>query len=457
MPELLRVKFQNQPISPSEYTLSKPKIRLVTLLTLAFVALILQSCARLESLGLPIGNRTATPEASAQVEPTLPATALQPTPTAHTLQGTVSLWHSWDEQQVPALLELIAAFQESHPGVLFDVLYVPAEDMQARYEAAVRDGIGPAIILGPAEWGPGLFAKDLAADLTDLVSPELAARINPAALAGGQYQNAMIGLPYAQKGAVLYRNRKIIPQRPDSFDKLVNLAQDKSKGDVLGAILDRSLYFAGGHLYGLGGSLMNEDGSPAFNSPQGVAWLELLKSFESAGPTDYFTDNDINLFEEGRVGIITDGTWDREALAEAIGPENLVIDPWPPAEGGPLAGFVQTDNLYLNSKASGSQREASWAFMDFILSDQGQQILAQHGYIPVIQGLQADDPLVSEAMQALAGGQPYPINPNMGIYLTVLDGMLRSVFEGSTEPAQALQRAEGTIKDLLAGPVTPVP
>ena len=59
------------------------------------------------------------------------------------MQGTVSLWHSWDEQQVPALLELIAAFQETHPGVLFDVLYVPAEDMQARYEAAVRDGDRP--------------------------------------------------------------------------------------------------------------------------------------------------------------------------------------------------------------------------------------------------------------------------------------------------------------------------
>ncbi len=406
-----------------------------------------------------VACREVPPTASPSQTPTAKPTATRrpspvPSPTPVIVQGTVTIWHSWDESLMPALVQIITAFQAQYPDILFDVLYIPLENLQTRYEIAVQEGIGPSVLFGPAAWGIPLYDKGLAADLVDLVDGNIQAMLNPAAKGNGQYGDTWIGLPYTLRGVVLYRNSQLVQKAPATFDELVNLAKQITHGEIIGADLERSFFFSGGHLFGLGGQLIQPDGNPAFNDDIGLVWIELLRNFSQAGPTEFQSDRDLELFKSGRVGFIIDGTWNMTVLAAALGPANLAIDPWPSYEAGYLAGFVQAENIYLNSKLQSDRKLAAQSFMKFMLSDEAQKILAENGMIPAVAEVSAlksqTGAMIEQAMKALAGGSAYPPLPQMAVYGAPLDIAIKSVLLDKAPPGDALQSAAQAIQKALA-------
>lgn len=360
---------------------------------------------------------------------------------------------------MPALLRAINEFQKFYPSVLFDVQYVPELDLKTAFEQASLEQRAPTVLIGAGEWGPAFYDSGLVIDLSSLASSELLNTLNPAAVQATRYQSALIGLPFDLRGVVLYRNAGLVPQPAATFDELVSLSQDTQRGNVFGAVLERSFFYAGGHLLGLGGELMTATGEPAFNTPAGIAWVNLLRAFEEAGPPDFFSENDLNLFKEGRVGFIIDGTWNRQSLAEAIGAQNLSIDMWPIHESGSLAGFIQTENIYLTPGALDEEFRVSWSFVQHLMTPASQAMVANVGLIPAINGspvnvaaseMRIDDPLVLQAMQALADGVAYPLAPQMPVYATQLEIALQSVYDNQASPAAALQAAEDAVRQALA-------
>ena len=367
-------------------------------------------------------------------------------PPPNSIAQTISIWHSWDASQTQTLQYLLSLFQDTYPNVYFDVLYVPFDELQARYEAAAYRGDGPELVLGPAEWGASFYDKGLTVDLSLIAGQEFLAEINPAALGEVKYRDALIGLPYAiRKGSLLFRNKSILPKAPQTFDDLIDASKAATRGGKVGAYLERGFYHSTSHLYGIGGSLMNEDGYPTFNDESGVEWLNLLKSFDDGGPTEFNGDRDLELFKAGKVGTIIEGSWNLKDIAEAIGKDNLAIDPWPSYGKGGLSGYVQTDNIYLNSNIPEDERFTPLQFMAFFLAREVQAILAQDGRIPVVRNVQVDDPLIQQAVTAFEKGTPYPISPETNLYWGPLEEAMRSVFEGEATPEEALKSAYDTI------------
>jgi len=396
-------------------------------------AFVLSACAR------PTPTPTPPP-----AQPTKPPAA----PPAPTLKGTVSLWHAWKESEIASLNEVIAAFQAEYPDVKFDILYVPFDDLRGKYETAASTGGGPALLIGAADWGPAFYDAGLVADLTPYLTPDFLATINEAALGAVQYKGALIGLPQTIKGVVMYRNKAIIPQAPKTWEELVAAAKAATQGDVIGANLEYGFFFSAAHLHGIGGKLMEPNGDPAFNNEKGVEWVNLLVSFKDAGPTEYYTDNDVNLFKAGKVGIIIDGTWNLGGLAEAIGADNLAVDPWPAYKDGHLSGYVQTENIYPNANVTGDDQKAALAFIQFFLSPKAQALLAdptKAAHIPAIKGVEVADPLLKQAVEAFALGTAFPVIPEMGAYWGPMDTALKSVFDEGADPAAALQQAYDSI------------
>ena len=112
-----------------------------------------------------------SPPATAQLaehQVSLSPTATEPilaTPTPEVLSSTISVWHSWNDEQLPALLSQISAFQEEYPGVQFDVTYIPSIDLRLSYEQATLNGRAPDVLFGPAEWGAALYDQGFVADI----------------------------------------------------------------------------------------------------------------------------------------------------------------------------------------------------------------------------------------------------------------------------------------------------
>jgi maltose-binding protein MalE len=384
-----------------------------------------------------------------------------PTVTPFIESGTVSIWHSWEEPYMPALLRRIYEFGQLYPAIYFDVTYIPKEDLRSAFEQAILDGRGPSLLIGEAEWAPSLYDQDMVLDLSRKVSAELLNTLNPAAVGTGRYQGALVSVPLDIRGVVLYRNQSIIPIAPSTFEELVSLAKDATRGQTMGAVLDRSFYFSGAHLLGLGGSLMTPTGEPAFLDLKGLEWANLLYAFSEAGPTAFFSDTDLTLFKESHAGMILEGTWQRQTLAEAVGADNLVIDPWPIYAGGSLSGFVQSESLYLSTHALDEPYEVTLKFLLFLLTPESQTAIADVGLIPAINGspvnlaasrVRVNDPHIAQAMRALADGSTYPILPAMSIYSSQLDIALGSIFTDSLPAEEALRRADEAIRAALVTP-----
>ena len=342
------------------------KTLLSLLAVLMVVSLVVAACG-------PPAEPTRAPEPTKEETAPEPTVAEEPTqedPEGPVLKGTVNLWHAWEEHEIESLYEVIATFAAKNPGVEFEVRYVPFDDLRDQYETAATGG-GPSVLIGAPDWGPALFDAELVAEVTDLTSEEFLRTINPAALGAVNYRNALIGLPQTIKGVVMYRNSDIIADAPATYEDLVAAAQAATTDDIVGANLERGSFFSAAHLNGVGGQLMDEAGDPLFNDEKGVEWINLLDSFSDAGPTEYYTDNDANLFKAGQAGIIIDSTWNMAGLAEAIGADKLSIDPWPTlVRRSPLR--LRADREYLSERLYGGCR-------------QGRR-LGVHGVLPLARG-----------------------------------------------------------------------
>jgi len=371
------------------------------------------------------------------------------------LKGTVTIWHSKKNEETNSLNAIVIAFKEKYPGVEFEQLFVPADDLRNKFETAVASGSGPTMIIGNADWGPASYDAMLVQDLTPMMTPGLLETLNDAAAASVQYKGAVVGLPINLKGVLLYRNQSIVPEPAADWNDLIAKATAATAGDVQGMVLETGFFFAAGHLYALGADLMDTtSGVPTFNNEAGVAWLTALKNVKDAGiPTVNNNDDDVTLFKAGKVGMVIDGLWNVKALSDAIGAENLVIDPWPAG----MSGYVQNDNIYLTTTAAGDDAMATYKFMEFFVSPEAQAFWASAGTdelpmaagIPVAKGMEVTDPLAKQAMEAFAGGVAFPVIPQMGVYWDPMNNAILSVLDKDTDPAAALQEAFDSVSSAV--------
>ena len=400
----------------------------------------------------PTPGPSATPGGS--LTPTVSLDELPPAQPAATPPSVslVRIWHAWSYEQTQALAVVVAAFQEAYPEIQFDVTSMPQVDLRSSYEAAAYNGGGPGLLIAPAEWGPQYFESQLVSDLTVYASTAFLGQINPAALGTGRYAGALLSLPIAQRGVVLYRNAALIPQAAETFDELTAHALAATRGGNLGAYFDRGAFYSAANLNGLGGALMDADQMPAFNTSAGLAWLDLMADYDTAGAVGMNTNRDLDLFMDGRIGYIIEGTWQMDALTEALGDENLVIDPWPSYGSGHLSGFVQTEAVFLNPNVTGRDQYAALLFMGFLLTPDVQQYLAEFGMIPAVRDTDPRPVLVAQAARAFETGTAYPPVADIRLLNAYWEGLqlsLDQVFIQNIAPLDALQAAEDLVLDRI--------
>ena len=395
----------------------------------------------------PSGTLTATPTLTPTVVERLPELAGPP---PAQLISTVSIWHSWNQAEVEALWTTIGAFQQAYSNVGFDLVYVPPGELRDKFASEAYLGGGPSVLLAPAEWGPGFTDSELLVDFTPYVNPDFLATLNPAALGAGCYLGKLTSLPYALRGVLMYRNQSIIAQPAATFEQLVALSQTVSRVGAVGAAIDRGIYFTGAHLEGLGGRLMDENGNPAFNNTGALEWIELLKSLDQLGITTFNSNRDRELFMDGKAGIILETSGNLRNLEQAIGSENLMIDPWPTYGEGHLSGYVLADSVFLNANLAGDDLTAALAFTGYFLAPEVQTILAEVGHIPSGLNITVRDRLIQQAMAAFTNGVTFPINPEAQVYWSVLESALLDIFNQGVDPTTALQQAFDVITARLA-------
>jgi ABC-type glycerol-3-phosphate transport system substrate-binding protein len=418
---------------------------LISVISLLLIgAFVLTACAEPISTEVP---GVEAPESSPTIkDPAVVITVESPTPTEADLSAIITIWHAWREVEIESLNAVITAFQVANPSVEFDILFTPSDELFEDYQAAVSAGGGPTILIGPAEWGPRLFDAGLIVDLSDMVPDDTLAMINEAVLGSVQYKDALIGLPQAMIGVVLFRNKNIIPKAALTYEEMVVAANEATLGDVTGAILEYGFFFAAPHLRSVcGGELMDAVGNPSFNTDAGICWIEIFKRWQlDFGQLTNYGNEDLELFKAGKAGYIIGSTLKITSLAEAIGVDTLAIDPWPDYGEGQLSGYILSENIYLSVNAVGEDKAASLDFIDFFLSPEAQKILAtpsEAAHLPVNRMVSVDDPHMAQALIALERGTLLSVLPEMQAYWIPMNNALLRAVEEDADPVGVLEQA----------------
>ncbi len=295
-----------------------------------------------------------------------------------------------------------------------------------------------------------MYDAGLVADVSRIAKPKFFEKIGEGALETVRYKNALIGLPISyNRGVVIFRNRSVLSEIPQTLAEYLESAVNVTRGDIIGAVIDLGFFYSGAYLSACGGSLMDARGSPLFENPTGLCWIELLKSIQEFGlPVVLNSDLDLERFKTSKTGFIIAGTWDTASLAEAIGDENLAIDPWPDTEKDHLSGFIETDVVYLNANVTPENLVAVRSLVRYFLAARAQRNLSKPtaaAKIPVVKGIEISDRLMEEAVVALENGTPLPGMPAMDYYWRPMDQAIQSILMEGEDPKQALGKAANQI------------
>jgi ABC-type glycerol-3-phosphate transport system substrate-binding protein len=370
------------------------------------------------------------------------------------LQGTVSVWVAWEADRVADLSSLLQGFHEQNPGVNIRLTYITPDQLLPAYRAAVPAGQAPSVLIGPSAWGAALQRDGLILDVGSRLLPTLREEIVERLWSQVTVGGAIIGLPVRARGIVLLRNRNLAPQPAADLASLLQQAEQTSVRFAAEPVFDLGFDFASAQLTPCGGTVLRTGGGLGFNEQVGLCWLTLLARFRQAGPLTFNTDADRSTFLAGHSPWLIDTTDALPEIISAMGAENLSVDAWPVIDPGgeSLSGTVWTDNAYFTAGSSAADLEASWSFVNLLVSPEGQRRLTQAAgswFLPVSRSVQPLDPLAATASSLLAGSTGLPLAANLDLYRVALERAVNSVAAQAGDPAAALRRATEVITNQL--------
>jgi ABC-type glycerol-3-phosphate transport system substrate-binding protein len=358
------------------------------------------------------------------------------------------------------MYEVIERYQQEHPEVEFAITYRPRDDLLDAFETAAVSGQGPSILLGPSVWGPSLREQGFVLNLSPLLDPGMESNVHPIAWTQATQGTQLLGLPLELHGIVLYRNRTLAPQPVGELEEWLQIAAQMKIEDQQALAPDLGLVTSLPMMAACGQDIFDVRGELLLFERGGGCWLELLAKIGDLGEVIFDTDEDSQLFMNGRAAWVIASTEMRDELIEAIGVTNLKVDPWPlyGTDGFPLRGFTWSENAYLVAGSTESDLESSWNFVQFLFGPDGQEILSDPGgaaHIPTTSALEPPDSLMLEASSMLRAGVPLPLESELELVQEPLLAAIQAVVLQGADPDFALRMAEERLELLRSSNLTP--
>ncbi|MBF0816608.1 extracellular solute-binding protein [Microbacterium paludicola] len=284
----------------------------------------------------PAGS--ADPSASVDPAAEAPATALEP--------ATITLYTSEPQEKADAL---VAAFNEIHPEVTVEIFRAGTGDLTARIAAEQESGdIGADVLLAA---DAGTFENYAADDLLLEYTPADADKLDPALVDPEGFYTGTRIIP-----TVIAYNTSLITEPPTSWADLTDAAY-----------ADKIV-------------MPNPDvsGAAAYNA---AVWLD-----EPALGEEWLTKLAANK------PVIADSNGPvSQAVATGTQPVGIVVDYLVrelAAQGSPIAVAYPEEGVPFVSQPAGifadtESPEAAQAFVDFLISAEGQTLAVEQSYLPV--------------------------------------------------------------------------
>jgi maltose-binding protein MalE len=374
----------------------------------------------------------------------------------------ITFWEQEFDDVQKALDGVIANFEKANPGIKVKRSHYKNEDLRTQYQTAAMGGGGGDVVLGPNDIA-GPFA------VMGIIAPVDWAKLDvftdSTTKAVTDAKGKVWALPVARGNhLMLFVNKKIVPKAPATVEDLVKVAHehsDAAKGTYGFAYnLNEPFWFV--TFLGAYGEAPLVQAQPKLNGKGMVDALALVKDLkfkEKIVPPDCDYTCAETLFVEGKVGMTINGDWAVAKYKEAL-KQDLIIAPLPKlaATGKYMAPMVSGKYLFFNAKSKGDKVAAAHKFGEYLTSKAVQeQLTKETGRLPAIKELNGStvisaDPILKATDDAMANGQPMPMDVEMRVVWDAIRPQLQAVMAGRAEPklaADVMQKdAETKIKEM---------
>ncbi|MEM6450775.1 MAG: sugar ABC transporter substrate-binding protein [Cyanobacteria bacterium P01_D01_bin.105] len=309
------------------------------------------------------------------------------TPSATNADGKTEV-EFWTMQLSPKFDDyfntLITEFESENPEIAIKWVDVPWGDMETKILAAVSAGNAPDVVNLNPNFASQLAAKGAWLTLDDKLAPEEQAIYLPKIWEATQINGESFGFPWYLTARVTLYNTDIfaeagIKEPPATFEELAGVAkQIKEKTGKYAFFITFVPEDAADVLQSfvqMGVPLVNEDGSAAFNTPEGKAvfqyWTDLYQN--ELLPREVLTQGHAQatqLYQSGETAILTSGAEALSGIANNAPDIAAVTQSAPQISGS--TGKTNVAAMDLVIPKSTDAEEAALAFSMYVTNDENQ-------------------------------------------------------------------------------------
>lgn len=324
----------------------------------------------------------------------------------------IVFWHSLVSSSVPALNDLIARFEQEHPGITIRAQYVPTGDaLIQKLVTAVQSKTAPDISWIHANFMQDLIEGDAIYDLNHFIhgSDSLPAAdladIYPALIEQAKWRSVLYSLPMEATALgllcnrELFRNAGLDPDRPPkdwnelrAFAKKLTIDRNgDGKNDQVGFFVpifpysgpfgDWMVWQWYPFLFQAGGNIITLDQSRVtFDGPEGIAALTLWRSiYDDLNLSGFTIDYEV-AFASRTLAMTLDGPWNIPRWKKMKQLDWMVA----PLPAGPGRRATVAGGEYLSIFKQSAHPAEAWSFIKWMLRPDIQAFWSiRSGYLPV--------------------------------------------------------------------------
>ncbi|WP_277556021.1 extracellular solute-binding protein [Halobaculum limi] len=367
--------------------------------------------------------------------------------------GTAAAWYARSPAEAETLKSVVETFNgDSRHTVKGSDL----SDLEKKTQSAIPAGQGPQIFEWAHDWVGDYYQRGFLSDQSDNLSVSMD-QFTSAAAGAVQFDDAVVGLPFAAETVTLLYNKEMVDSPPETVSEMTDVMEqhhDPSSGSYgLGYPLNP--YFMSAWAQAFGGYYFDPSEDEMLglaNSPTVEGFNYILDTFVPYMPKDTAYGPQAAAFSEGNAPFAINGPWYLGTAREKgidVGVTKL-----PTPDSGSPSPYTGIQLWYFANGMENSESDAAAGreFAEWYVTNE-EQLMANaesHGFIPVLESLAGSDDLPSAVQgfsEAVQQGVPMPTHPKMNKVWGPTGTAFGKALDGNMSVKDAMVEAESTIRD----------
>jgi arabinogalactan oligomer/maltooligosaccharide transport system substrate-binding protein len=356
------------------------------------------------------------------------------------LNGRITLWHSWSEEDAVVLEEALAQFEEIHPEVRIVPVALPEDQILGEFNRSGNDGTGPALLIGDDSWIGDLVDAGLIRPF--IPDGDTLSLFNSRNRALTQNQGQIFGVPLFLEPNALYYNKSLVTEPPETMDELL---QDAKAGNQVAFVPRFEEAYGGIQAFGEG--LFDDQGNFTLDESGFTEWLIWLNEAQLAPGVILNVDDAslLDLFTSGQVAYYVGGPEKQALIMAGIDEENpfeVGVVPLPEGPHGTAGPLLPAETILLYAFTSPEQTRIANALAVFLVNQQQSiRFMRELDRVPANPTVRVDQriyPIVNGFAQQATTASVIPNEIASDLLVSAGDRAYASALSGTLSPEEAV-------------------